>query len=620
MPSPQQNKSPINRVNQEATAYHLIPELWPPRQTLKSMLSLPQKIPLTYMLFTRRGRLGRMQYLHCLLLLAAAFYLLDQGMGKILGELTPWLLSPLLIWCLLATSTKRLHDSGRSGWWLLAILIPVLGLLWLGWQLLVKGGQAVTNNHGAARGMSEDYLKNDEGQPSADGSGVVINEVTQLHPVVVDKVERPTTLEALRKILSASKGPISVGGGRFSMGGQTASPGSLHLDLRGLNAITNFSREQKWIRVQAGARWCDIQRYIDPHGLSVKIMQTYANFTVGGALSVNAHGRYIGFGPAVLSVRWVDVMLADGSVHRASRTENSEIFFAAIGGYGAIGIIVEVELDLADNTAIECTDRKLARTDYVKHFQAEVRDDPLTVLHNGDMYPPDYRRINSVTWRKTDRKPTTPTRLMPLNDAYPVMRYFIWAYTETPGGHWRREHMFDPVFFFRNRVYWRNYEAGYDVAELEPKSRRDDTYVLQEYFIPVRNFDAYADILTEILRRHHVKILNVSIRHALPDPGTLLSWAREEVFAFVLYHKQDTNPSARGAVAVWTRELIEAAIALNGTYYLPYQAHATPDQFHRAYPRARELFALKRRLDPDYRLRHVLWNTYYSPKNDQTSL
>jgi FAD/FMN-containing dehydrogenase len=200
------------------------------------------------------------------------------------------------------------------------------------------------------------------------------------------------------------------------------------------------------------------------------------------------------------------------------------------------------------------------------------------------------------------------------------MRYFIWAYTETPGGHWRREHMFDPVFFFRNRVYWRNYEAGYDVAELEPKSRRDDTYVLQEYFIPVRNFDAYANILTEILRRHHVKILNVSIRHALPDPGTLLSWAREEVFAFVLYHKQDTNPGACGAVAVWTRELIEAAIALNGTYYLPYQAHATPDQFHRAYPRARELFALKRRLDPDYRLRHVLWNTYYSPQNDQTSL
>jgi FAD/FMN-containing dehydrogenase len=349
-------------------------------------------------------------------------------------------------------------------------------------------------------------------------------------------------------------------------------------------------------------------------------MQTYANFTVGGTLSVNAHGRYIGFGPAVLSVRRIDLMLADGSVRRASRTENPEIFFAAIGGYGAIGIITEAELDLADNTSIECFNRKLVRTDYAAHFKSDVRDDPLAVLHNGDMYPPDYRRINAVTWRKTERTPTTPTRLMPLNDAYPVMRYFIWAYSETPGGHWRREYMFDPVFFFRNRVYWRNYEAGYDVAELEPKSRHDDTYVLQEYFIPVRHFDTYANTLTEILKRHHVNILNISIRHALPDPGTLLSWAREEVFAFVIYHKQEATPSARGAVAVWTRELIEAAIALGGTYYLPYQVHATQAQFHLAYPRARELFALKRRLDPDYRLRHVLWNSYYSHPNDQTSL
>ena len=61
--------------------------------------------------------------------------------------------------------------------------------------------------------------------------------------------------------------------------------------------------------VQAGARWCDIQRFIDPHGLSVKIMQTYANFTVGGALSVNCHGRYVGLGPLVLSVRAIRVVL-----------------------------------------------------------------------------------------------------------------------------------------------------------------------------------------------------------------------------------------------------------------------------------------------------------------------
>jgi hypothetical protein len=52
---------------------------------------------------------------------------------------------------------------------------------------------------------------------------------------------------------------------------------------------------------------------------------------------------------------------------------------------------------------------------------------------------------------------------------------------------------------------------------------------------------------------------------------------------------------------------------VGGCYYLPYQPHATPEQFHAAYPRAQELFAMKRRLDPDFRLRNVLWDKYYAP-------
>jgi SAM-dependent methyltransferase len=66
-------------------------------------------------------------------------------------------------------------------------------------------------------------------------------------------------------------------------------------------------------------------------------------------------------------------------------------------------------------------------------------------------------------------------------------------------------------------------------------------------------------------------------------------------------------------VGIWTRELIDAVVASGGTYYLPYQLHATPRQFHRAYPKAEELFALKRKLDPGYRLRNALWDKYFAP-------
>ena len=144
----------------------------------------------------------------------------------------------------------------------------------------------------------------------------IVNDITQLNPVRVMAIVAPNSVEDVQEALRRTTGPVSIGGGRFSMGGQTASPGSLHFDMRTLNRIVWFSSEDKVIRVQAGVRWCDIQRFVDPHGLAVKIMQTYANFTVGGALSVNCHGRYVGLGPLVLSVRSLKLALHDGSAGR----------------------------------------------------------------------------------------------------------------------------------------------------------------------------------------------------------------------------------------------------------------------------------------------------------------
>jgi FAD/FMN-containing dehydrogenase/SAM-dependent methyltransferase len=450
----------------------------------------------------------------------------------------------------------------------------------------------------------------------AERMGVVVNDVTRLNPVRVWAVAVPTSVDEVRDAVRRADGPISIGGGHFSMGGQTASPGSLHLDLRQLNRVLAFDPPRRRLRVEAGIRWCDIQRFVDPHGLSVAIMQTYANFTVGGSLSVNVHGRYVGLGPLILSVRAIRVVLADGALVDASPEENAELFHGVIGGYGGLGVIVEAELELADNVRVQREHVVLPTREYARWFREKVRGHDDAVFHNADLYPPHYATARAVTWRKTANAVTVPHRLQPIRQSFPLERYFYWAFTETPGGKWRRQHLVDPLLYLSTPVHWRNYEAGYDVAELEPSSRKRRTYVLQEYFVPVARFDEFVARMAEILGRHRVNAVNVSVRHALPDPGSLLAWAREEVFAFVLYHKQRTRQNARERVAVWTRELVEAAIACGGCHYLPYQPHATRDQFHRAYPRAREYFALKRRLDPDYRWRNTLWDTYYSEQSN----
>ena len=124
----------------------------------------------------------------------------------------------------------------------------------------------------------------------------VINDVSRLNPTKIAEERRPRSTDEVQAALRAWSGSVSVGGGRFSMGGQIAAVDSLHLDMRAMKQLVSFDAPHRRIRVQAGMTWRDLQDVIDPSDLSVKIMQSYSNFTVGGSVSVNCHGRYVGRG------------------------------------------------------------------------------------------------------------------------------------------------------------------------------------------------------------------------------------------------------------------------------------------------------------------------------------
>jgi FAD/FMN-containing dehydrogenase/uncharacterized membrane protein YhaH (DUF805 family) len=553
------------------------------------------------LLFSPTGRMNRRRFVLCMVLLFSSllngYWVIDH-----LGPARP-MLSLLFaagwLYVFGAVCAKRMRDTQRSPWWLLLVLIPLAGPVLLALWMLLRWTPSEDSVH-----VENEHFRSGQGK-------TVINDVTQLNPVTVKDIFVPTGPAELAEFLRSSQDPCCIGGGRFSMGGQTSSPDTVLLDMRRMNQVLEINAAEKTVRVQPGARWCDIQRAVDSHDLSIQVMQTYANFTVGGSLSVNCHGRYIGLGPLILSVRSLKLMLADGSEHFASPEENSQFFYGAIGCYGALGVVTEVTLQLADNVPMVRSAVKLDRDQYLTYFRENVRNNPEAIFHNADLYPPHYGRCLAVTWSRTDLPHRRSERIQVPKTTYPVHRYFYWAVTETPLGKWRREHLFDPAFYRKALIYWRNFEAGYCVGELEPDSRKHKTYVLQEYFVPLERFDEFAVKMRDILARHKANVVNVSVRHAFADPGSLLAWASEEVFAFVLYYKQGTSAAARAKVGEWTVELVEASIQCGGRYYLPYQPWASSEQFHRAYPRAEELFALKRQYDPNYRFRNSLWDKYY---------
>ena len=441
----------------------------------------------------------------------------------------------------------------------------------------------------------------------------LVNDVTQLNPITVERIVVPTRLEHIVEAVRSHPGPVSIGGARYSMGGQTATEHSLHLDMRRFDRVLRFTPADKEITVQTGITWRQVQEVIDPHDLSLQVMQSYANFTVGGSLSVNAHGRYVGHGPIVSTVRSIRLVLADGSTVTAAPEHNPDLFYGAIGGYGGLGVIVEATLKLADNVRVERRARVMPLAQYRQYFDKHIASSADVVFHNATLYPERFDTVRAVSYTATPRAVTEPRRLIPLDRDYTLDRKLLRATSDLPLGKALRQRILEPLYYSLDAVEWRNYQASYDVKSLEPLAEPAAIFALQEYFVPVDRLERFAGQLRQTFTRHDVNAVNVSIRHARKDPGTLLAWAREDVFAFVIYYKQGKTGRDQQAVRKWTRELIDAATALGGSYYLPYQIHATDAQFHAAYPNAQRYFALKRRVDPANKFRNKLWDAYFKP-------
>ena len=148
---------------------------------------------------------------------------------------------------------------------------------------------------------------------------------------------------------------VSIAAVRHSMGGQAFDDNALVLDMRKFNRIKS-NAEARTITVQPGATWHDIQNVLHPR-FAVKAMQSTDIFSVGGSISVNAHGMDHQAGSVAGTIRSMRVMLADGSVVACSRGENAELFRHVVGGYGLFGVILSAELDIVDNAVYRSTAR-----------------------------------------------------------------------------------------------------------------------------------------------------------------------------------------------------------------------------------------------------------------------
>lgn len=130
-------------------------------------------------------------------------------------------------------------------------------------------------------------------------------------------VDSPTKVIAAIQEARQKHLHITIAGRRHSMGGQTLLDQSIHLDMLPLSHVT-YNPKTHVVTVGAGATWKKVQNILDPLGRSVKVMQSDNVFTVGGSLSVNAHGWQVGYPPISSTVLKLKVITADGKIRTLS--------------------------------------------------------------------------------------------------------------------------------------------------------------------------------------------------------------------------------------------------------------------------------------------------------------
>ncbi len=108
-----------------------------------------------YLFLSLDGRIGRQSFWMAILVLIAGSIILavidsmlgtrfESGVG-ILGSL----FSLAVIYPSVVLYAKRWHDRGKSGWWTLIILIPIVGGLWILIELGMLKGTDGPNQYGA---------------------------------------------------------------------------------------------------------------------------------------------------------------------------------------------------------------------------------------------------------------------------------------------------------------------------------------------------------------------------------------------------------------------------------------------------------------------------------------
>ncbi len=414
-------------------------------------------------------------------------------------------------------------------------------------------------------------------------------------------VSQVSTVDGVRAAVRAAAGrgaTVRVAGAGHSFTPLVATDGLL-LRLDGLSGVVSVDRSRGRARVLAGTPLHELSPALQAHGLALPNLGDIDRQTISGAVATGTHGTGTRLRGIADAVRGITLVLADGSLLECSEDHEPEVFQAARVGLGALGVVVELELQCVPAFLLRARESGESFSALLETIQEEADTHDHLDLH---WFP----HTDRVLVKRNDRvAPGVDKRPLPgwrrrLDDDLLSNRVFEVvnrALAVAPGAVPRANRLTARALGGREYVddSWRVFCATRDVR-----------FVESEYAVPR---DAVGDVLREVrawVDRHREPLpFPVEVRFVGAD-DIWLSTAYERDNAYVAvhqYHRMDH----RAYFAAFEAMVAEHA----GRPHWGKMHTLGADRLRELYPRFEDFRAVRDRLDPGRRftndhLRHVL--------------
>jgi FAD/FMN-containing dehydrogenase len=394
------------------------------------------------------------------------------------------------------------------------------------------------------------------------------------------------------------------------MGGQQFLTDGILLDTTSLRRVVKFDADRGTIEVEAGIKWPELLKYLlakqrDPqHTWTFAQKQTGANsFCLGGALGSNIHSRGLQMKPFISDIESFTLVDQTGTYRKCSRTENSELFRLAIGGYGLFGVVYSINLRLVPRRKLQRVVELLDVDEVMPAFARRIQD--------GFLYGDFQFAIDRGSKDFLRRGIFSCYRPMPIDTPIaPRKGLSTRAWLDLVyGAHLQPTRTFEVYADYyqatSGSIYWSDLHqfSGYldnfhDEVDRRMRAEHRASEIITEMYVPRELLPDFMAAAREDFRTNKVTVIYGTIRLIERDDESFLAWAREP-YACVIFNLHTVHtPQGIQHSAEAFRRLIDLAAERRGRYYLTYHKFASRRQLETCYPEFPKFVALKRQFDP----------------------